>query len=73
MWKISYLLDLCQVHVNIVSRVVSVPLLLVLLYFLPQERRDLFVVGVDALVGPRQVLHQAREGIVQLHDGTHQL
>lgn len=68
--KILYLLHLCQIYIDIITRVIRVPLLLVLLYFLLQEQHDLFVVGVDSLVRSWQVLQQAREGIIQLFDGT---
>lgn len=64
--EISYLLHLRQVHINIITRVIRVPLLLVLLYLLSQESHDLLVVCVDSLVRSWQVLQQAREGIVQL-------
>lgn len=64
--ELSYFLHLCQVYIDIITRVVGVPLLLVLLYLLFQESHDLLVVGVESLVRSWQVLQQAREGIVQL-------
>lgn len=70
--ELSYLLHLCQVNINIISRVIWVPLFLVLLYFLFHENHYLLVVGVNSLVRSWQVLQQAREGVIQLFMGqTH--
>lgn len=64
----SYLLHLCQVYIDKITGVIGVPLLLMLLYFPLQKRCDLAVVGQDSLVRSWQVLHQAREDIIQLCD-----
>ncbi|TNN46536.1 hypothetical protein EYF80_043258 [Liparis tanakae] len=55
-----------KVYVDVVPRVIGVPLLLVLHHFLFQESHDLLVVAEDGLVRPRQVLQQAGEGVIQL-------
>ena len=62
----SYFFHLCQVSVNKITRVIRVPLFLVLLHFLSQEIHDLPVVAKNSLVRSWQVMQQAREGIVQL-------
>lgn len=68
--NILYLFHLCQVYVDVVPRVIGVPLLLVLHHFLFQESHDLLVVAEDGLVRSRQVLQQAGEGVIQLWMGT---
>lgn len=67
--EISHLFHLSQVHIDIITGVIGVPLLLVPLHFRFQESYDLTVVGMDGLVRSWQVVQQAREGIVQLWMG----
>lgn len=63
---VPYLVNLCEVCVYVVPGVLWIPVLLMLLYLCPQEVGNLLVVGVDGLVGTRQVFHDAWEGIIQL-------
>lgn len=60
------LLHLCQVYVDIITRVIRVPLLLVLLYLFLQVSQELPVVCMDSLMRSWQVMQQARKGIIQL-------
>ena len=63
---LQYLFYFSQVHINEITRVIRVPLFLVLLHLLSQEIHDLPVVAKNSLVRSWQVMQQAREGIVQL-------
>lgn len=44
-----------------------------LLYLCLKEVGDLLVVGVDGLVGTRQIFHDVWEGIIQLEQGGTEL
>lgn len=66
---VPYLVNLCEVCVYVVPGVLWIPVLLMLLYLCLKEVGDLLVVGVDGLVGTRQIFHDVWEGIIQLEQG----